>query len=53
MSLELLYQQKKIKNYQKILSKGFGRLVHWNECKTKIENKMRQISVDIFSNQDF
>ena len=39
MSLELLYKQKKIKNYQKILSKGFGRVVHWNECKTKIETK--------------
>ena len=35
----------------KLLSKGFSRSVHWNEYKTKSENKNKKKNIDIFLNQ--
>ena len=35
----------------KILSKGFEISVYWNEYKTKMRIKIRQMSIDIFLNQ--
>ena len=40
-------------NLAKILSKGFERSVCQNEYKTKSENKIQQVNLDIFSNQIF
>ena len=37
----------------RLLSKGFERLVYWNEYETKSESKNAQMSMDIFSNQTF
>ena len=33
------------------LSKGFERLVFFHECKTNVKIKIRQMNIDIFSNQ--
>lgn len=37
----------------RLLSKGFERLLYWNEYETKSESKNAQMSMDIFSNQTF
>ena len=35
----------------KLLSKGYERLVYWNECKTKVIIKIQQTNSDSFLNQ--
>ena len=35
----------------KLLSKGYERLVYWNECKTKVIIKIQQTNSDFFLNQ--
>ena len=35
----------------KLLSKGFERSVYWNEYLKKSEKNVRQMNIDIFSNQ--
>ena len=41
------------KKLSKLLSKGFERSVYWNEYKTKVRLKLRQMNIGIFSNQIF
>ena len=38
-------------NPSKRLSKRFERSVYWNEYKTKVRIKIRQMNIDIFSNK--
>ena len=35
----------------KLLTKGFERSVYWNNIKQKVEIKIQQMNIDIFSNQ--
>ena len=53
MKLYVLVITLSTKDYQKLskqLSKGFDRSVYWKEYKTKTEKKIRQTTIDIFSN---
>ena len=51
MSLSSLYQQKTIKNYQNFLVKDLKDQCVATNIKQKVRTKVRQMSVDIFSNQ--
>ena len=51
MSLVKLYQQEKIKNYQNVLVKDLKDQFIGMNIKQKLGIKIRQMNLDIFSNQ--
>ena len=53
MYLSSLYQQKTIKNFQNVLTKDLKDVDIGMNIKQKSEKKKRQMSIDIFLNQNF
>ena len=51
MSPWSLYQQKTIKNYQNLLARDLKHRCIGMNIKQKVRIKLRQMSIDIFSNQ--
>ena len=52
--LKLYVETLSSKDNQKLwkrLNKGFKKSVYWNKYKTKTEKKIRQMNIDIFSDQ--